>query len=107
MELGDDGNQEFYGGVVNGSVKVTYKVRPPEPKDSFIRLAVEFENEKGKTDSLKLNLPLSQFDFHFLNAELSSSEQAMMVRWLYQNLSMKVIRKDGKPTLRATWVVAP
>jgi hypothetical protein len=103
MELGDDANPGFY----TGSVKVSYKVHQPELKDNFIRIAVEFENEKGQTDRLKLNLPLSQFDFHFFNGELSSSEQSMIERWVNQNLSMKVITKAGKPILRASWFVAP
>lgn len=103
MELGDETNKDFY----KGPLKVSYHVQQPEAKDSIVRIGVEFENEKGKTDSLKLNLPLSQFDFHFYNKELSPSEQAMMERWVNQNLAMKVIDKNGRPTLRATWVVAP
>lgn len=103
MALGDDGNQAFY----KGAVKVSYKIHQPGLKDKFIRIAVEFENEKGKTDSLKLNLPLSQFDFRFLNAKLSPSEQAMIERWANQNLSLRVISKEGKPMLRVSWFVAP
>jgi hypothetical protein len=103
MELGDESNRDFY----NGAIKVSYKVQQPEPKENFIRLTVELENEKEKRETLKLNLPLSQFDFHFFNKELSSSEQAMMERWVNQNLSMKVITKEGKPALRATWYLAP
>lgn len=103
MELGDDGNREFF----KGPVKVSFKTQKPAPKDAFVRVAVEFENDKGKTDSMKLNLPLSQFDFHFFNPELSFSEQAMIERWVNQNLNLKVLEQGGKPVLRATWTVAP
>lgn len=102
IELGDDSNQEFY----NGPLKLSYKIHRPEPKDSFIRIATEFENNQGKTDSLKLNLPLSQFDFHFFNTELSESEQSMIERWANQNLSVRFITKNGKPTLKVSWPVA-
>lgn len=103
LELGDEINRDFY----RGDIKVTYKLQPMESKDSFVRIAVEFENAKGKTDSMKLNLPLSQFDFNFFNEKLSASEQEMMIRWVNQNLSMKVVEQGGKPMLRATWFVAP
>jgi len=103
MELGDDSNKDFF----KGDLKVRFKAQPLSAKDSFVSLAVEIENDKGKTDSLKLNLPLSQFDFHFFNPELSESEQEMMVRWVNQNMIMKVVDVGGKPTLRATWFVAP
>jgi hypothetical protein len=103
MELGDESNKDFF----KGPVKVHFKAQKPEPKEAFVRLAVEFENEKSKTDSMKLNLPLSQFDFHFFNRELSVSEQAMIERWVNQNLSLRVIDSGGKPTLKATWSVAP
>lgn len=103
MELGDEGNPEFY----KGPLKVGFKVQRPEPKDAFVRIGVEFENSKGKTDTMKLNLPLSQFDFRFLNPELSVSEQAMVERWVNQNLTLKVIEQAGKPVLKAAWSVAP
>ncbi|WP_413289972.1 hypothetical protein [Bdellovibrio sp. HCB337] len=103
MELGDESNREFY----NSPLKVSYKIQRPEAKDSFVKIAVDFENEKGKTDSLKLNLPLSQFDFHFFNTELSEAERSMVERWANHNISVKTLSKNGKPLLRVAWSTAP
>jgi len=103
MGLGDEGNSEFY----KGPLKVGFKVQRPEPKDAFVRIGVEFENSKGKTDTMKLNLPLSQFDFRFINPELSISEQTMIERWVNQNLNLTVVDERGTPTLKARWSVAP
>lgn len=103
MELGDGSNDEFY----KHPLKVSYKIQRPEPKDSFVKIAVEFENGKGKSDSLKLNLPLSQFDFHFFNQTLTKSEQFMIERWANHNISLKVLFKNGKSVLRVAWMSAP
>lgn len=102
MEVGDETNQDFY----KSSVKVSYKIEPPEAKESFIRIAVEFENEKGNNEDLKMSLPLSQFDFRFLNNELTPSEQAMIHRWANQNLKVKLVSKEGKSLLQISWPLA-
>jgi len=87
-------------------LKLQYKVRRPEIKENFVRLTIDLADEKDKNREMNLNLPLSQFDFRFFNPEMSASEQWMMERWLNQNLNLKIVAKDGKSYLRATWPVA-
>jgi hypothetical protein len=102
MPLDEEAGPEFF----KGTLKTSYKFRTPEPKDKFAKLAIEIENDKGKTHEMTLNLPFSQFDFRFLNSELSVSEQWMISRWMNQNLSVKINQVSGKPHLRISWAQA-
>lgn len=102
LELGDETSGDYF----KGPLKIKSQVQRLQAKDSFVKIAVEFENEKGKTESLKLNLPLSQFDFHFQNDQLSLSEQLMVERWVNHNLLLKLTKQGGKPSLRASWSIA-
>jgi len=102
MELSDE---EWTTFLDKGS-RVHFEVQDPPKKSGFVTLALEVENTKGDDKSMNLSLPLSQFDFRFLNPELSVSEQEMIVRWLYQNLHVRIIQKDGKFVLRTSWPVA-
>lgn len=103
LELGDESSREFY----KDPLVLNYRVQKPKPTENFARVAVEFENKKGQTESLKLNLPLAQFDFHFFNGEMSESEQAMVQRWMNQNLSLKLLsRGEQRPVLKVSWPLA-
>lgn len=102
MDLSDQIDKDFY----TGSVEVRSSVEVPKAKDSFVSFTVLLKNEKKNSEELKLNLPLSQFDFRFLNPELSPSEQHMVQRWANHNLKVKFVMKEGQPTLRISWPVA-
>lgn len=102
VDLSDD---EWKGFFDEGS-RVHFEVQEPNKKSGFVTLELEIENTKGAEKSMNLSLPLSQFDFRFLNPELSVSEQEMIVRWLNQNLKLKVFLQSEKPVLKATWPVA-
>jgi hypothetical protein len=97
MEVGD----------FDPTLKLKYKIRRPATKDKFIKVEVSLQEDKKETREMSLNLPLSEFDFRFLNAELSPSEQWMIERWANQNLDLRLVEKDRKAYLRTTWPVAP
>jgi hypothetical protein len=97
MEVGD----------YNGDLKLKYKVRRPEGKDKFVKLEVEISDAKKEIRQMSLNLPLSEFDFRFLNDELSPSEQWMIERWVNQNLNLKIVQQKQKSFLRASWPITP
>ncbi|MGZ3782159.1 MAG: hypothetical protein ACXVCY_16020 [Pseudobdellovibrionaceae bacterium] len=101
----DLSDNEWKGFIDQGS-KVTFEVQEPNKKSGFATVELKIENSKGSTKSMNLSLPLSQFDFRFLNSELSSSEQEMVVRWLNQNLKLTVSAEAGRASLKATWPVA-
>ncbi|WII73541.1 hypothetical protein QJS83_06605 [Bdellovibrio sp. 22V] len=101
----DMSDEEWKGFFDEGS-RVRFEVQEPNKKSGFATIALEIENSKGDEKSMNLSLPLSQFDFRFLNPEMSSSEQEMIVRWLNQNLKLRIEPKNGKYTLKATWPVA-
>jgi hypothetical protein len=86
--------------------EIKFDVLPVRSEDKFVQLEVHLPKSKDQTEILKMNLPLSQFDFRFLNPELSSSEQWMVRRWAYQNISLKLETLEGKWFLVATWPLA-
>ncbi|MBK9324079.1 MAG: hypothetical protein IPM97_14230 [Bdellovibrionaceae bacterium] len=92
-----------YASAVN---KMTYNVRRPAPKDKFVKIEVKLLSKNGDSHEMSLNLPLAEFDFRFLNHELSPSEQWMIERWVNQNLHLKAIEKDHRVFLKASWFVA-
>lgn len=92
-----------YASAVN---KVTYSVRRPSAKDKFVKIQVSLLTENGDSHEVSLNLPLAEFDFRFLNQELSPSEQWMVERWVNQNLHLKIIKKSQAAFLKASWFVA-
>jgi predicted alpha/beta-fold hydrolase len=66
-----------------------------EDKEKFVRLEMH---------GFQLSLPLSSFDFTFLNPTLTVAEQRMLERWLQQNLSVNLkTETDGKKTLKISW----
>lgn len=101
----DLSDEEWVGFFDEGS-RVKFEVQEPDKKSGFVALELEVENTRGKEKSMNLSLPLSQFDFRFLNPVLSSSEQDMIVRWLNQNLRLQLLPKNGKYVLRVRWSVA-
>ncbi|WP_413569497.1 hypothetical protein ACLWBD_03180 [Bdellovibrio sp. HCB117] len=102
IELTDD---EWKGFFDKGS-SVKFTVEEPGKKSGFATVELELENAAGKEKTMNLSLPLSQFDFRFLNKELSGSEQEMIVRWLNQNLRFTLDTTTGKAILKASWPVA-
>lgn len=102
LELSD----EEWKGFFDKDTKVTFEVEQPGKKSGFAIVEISVENSKGKTKSMNLSLPLSQFDFRFFNNELSGPEQEMMVRWMNQNLHMTIISREGTSLLKASWKVA-
>ncbi|NUN05140.1 MAG: hypothetical protein HUU57_05205, partial [Bdellovibrio sp.] len=82
-----------------------FSLSEPSSKESFVTVVVTLTNAQGQNKSMNLSLPLSQFDFRFLNDELSSSERKMIVRWVNQNLRVSLEQKAQGPSLKATWSV--
>ena len=101
LDLDDVEWQVFLG----QQIQLVFKVKPPSKKDSFVVVAVTLRNGRDESKELKLSLPLSQLDFKFRNPELSDSEKEMIVRWLNQNLNIKIISEGKKFILRASWPV--
>ncbi len=99
-------NDEEWKGFFDAGSKVQFEVQEPSKKSSFVTVEMRVENAQGKEKTMNLSLPLSQFDFRFLNPELSTSEQEMIVRWLNQNLRVRLKTQKGIPTLKATWPTA-
>lgn len=101
-----DLSDEEWAGFFDSSVGVQFEVLEPDEKSGFIAIELTFTNSKGQGKSMNLSLPLSKFDFRFLNPTLSMSEQEMIVRWLNQNLTLRLIPATSGYSLRATWKVA-
>ncbi|UOE99783.1 hypothetical protein [Bdellovibrio reynosensis] len=102
VELSDD----EWAGFFDKNVKLHFEVQEPGKKVGFVTVEITFENSKGKEKTMSLSLPLSQFDFRFLNKQMHPSEQEMMVRWLNQNLKLTWAFVKSKPVLKASWPIA-
>ncbi|MBC7372023.1 MAG: hypothetical protein H7326_10680, partial [Bdellovibrionaceae bacterium] len=96
MELGDF--------KVNPSAK--FRVLPLDAKKNFVNIEIEVTSAKSDVEKLKISLPLSQFDFRFLNSELSPSEEWMIERWVNHNLKLQIINRSGKSFVQAGWPLA-
>lgn len=103
VELSD----EEWKGFFDQGTHVKFKVQEPETKAKFATLAFIVKNSKNAEKSMRLSLPLSGFDFQFRNSQLSQSEKDMIVRWLNQNLKVRMKVQGGKPVLESSWKVAP
>ena len=82
------------------------RVLPLEAKSTFVKLEIEVKSAAIEAEKFNLNLPLSQFDFRFLNHQISSSEEWMIERWVNQNVQVQILNRDGKAHLKASWPVA-
>lgn len=103
IELATDEEwQGFFGGPIN----IEFVVKEPAKDQKFVRLEIKMENNKKDSRSMNLSLPLSEFDFRFLNKDLTLSEKEMIVRWLNQNLRAQLLQNSSKPTLKITWPTA-
>lgn len=103
VELTDEEWQGFF----DAKTDVDFEIVSPAKDSSFVTTSFRLKNSKGIEKSLNLSLPLSQFDFRFLNKDLSVSERQMIVRWLNKNLEARLITKKGLPILQTAWSVAP
>ena len=65
-----------------------------EGKEKFVRLEMH---------GFQLSLPLSSFDFNFLNPTLTPAEQRMLERWLQQNVSVTMKTEKEKKMLKISW----
>lgn len=101
-----DLSDEEWKGFFDQGTHVRFKVLAPDSKGRFVTVAFTVTNSKNTEKSMRLSLPLSGFDFQFRNAELSPSEQDMIVRWLNQNLKARMKVEGGKPVLEVSWQVA-
>lgn len=102
IELSD----EEWKGFVDKSSKVRFSVDEPGKKSGFVAIEISVTNSRGDKKTMNLSLPLSQFDFRFLNEKLSSSEREMIVRWINQNLKLSLKHEHNLSSLEATWMVA-
>ncbi|MBO9665589.1 MAG: hypothetical protein J7501_02100 [Bdellovibrio sp.] len=102
MELSD----EEWKGFFTGPILTQFEVDEPGRKKNFVKIEIKMVNPQGKDKSMNLSLPLSEFDFRFLNSVLSSSEKEMVVRWINQNLRVSVQQAAGKANLKVSWPIA-
>lgn len=110
--LAVDLSDEEWKGFFAGPIAIDLKVREPAKDQKFVRLRINLTNSRKEEHSMNLSLPLSEFDFRFLNPELTPSEKQMIVRWLNQNLHVDIQQASDKsgmsqsPVLKVTWPVA-
>lgn len=102
VELTDDEWKGFFG----GPIVTNFTVQEPAKDHKFVRLDVKLTNARKDNKDMNLSLPLSEFDFRFLNKDLTVSEKQMIVRWLNQNLRVTLLQNNNKPTLKVSWPVA-
>ncbi|MDG0816839.1 alpha/beta hydrolase family protein [Bdellovibrio svalbardensis] len=102
VDLSDDEWKGFF----EGPVVTNFEVREPAKDQKFVRLEIKMTNGKKDDRSMNLSLPLSEFDFRFLNKDLTLSEKEMIVRWLNQNLRVSLMQNSAKASLKVTWPVA-
>ncbi len=85
----------------------SFEIKEPDRAKDFVTLQLKIRrgirSETFKV--MSLTLPLSDFDFHFLNAELKRPERLMIVRWLNQNLQVNIEQQSGKADLKVKWPV--
>jgi hypothetical protein len=93
-------------GAAKENAVALLRVLPFDGKDKFVRLEITVRSSNEPLQKINLNLPLSEFDFRFLNSELSPSEQWMIERWVNQNLQLEVFNHDKKSFLRTSWNIA-
>lgn len=91
---------------LKSAVKTSFHVDWPDGKKNYVTLYVKAENEQGQQTQFNFNLPVSQFDYTFLNNEIGDSERAMLGRWLQQNLSVAISRQKDQAMLKIAWPVA-
>ena len=101
VDLMDDEWKGFFVGPVIDN----YEVKEPAKDQKFVRLEIHLVNSKKSDKSMNLSLPLSEFDFRFLNQDLTTAEKQMIVRWLNQNWKVDVLQ-GAKPALKVSWNVA-
>lgn len=106
QELRLDLQDEVPTSSLSETSKITFEVLPLKPESKFVQLEIQIQTSEAQNHSLKMNLPLAQFDYRFLNSKLSPSEEWMIQRWIYQNLSMKLTSLEGTWSLVAQWPVA-
>lgn len=96
---------EEWKAFAEAGATASFSLAEPATKASFVTVEVKLTNTQGKDKTMNLSLPLSQFDFRFLNEELSASEKKMIVRWVNQNLRVSLQQKAQGPSLKALWSV--
>lgn len=101
-----DLSDEEWTGFLDAQSKVEFEVQEPDKTSNFVAVELTLINSAGKEKLMSLSLPLSQFDFRFHNAKMTSSEQGMIVRWLNQNLHFELQSQKGNYFLRTSWDVA-
>lgn len=101
VDLGDEDWRDFY----SAPATAVLSVEEPDRDHNFVKLEIEVTNSAGKDKTLNLSLPLSDFDFRFLDKELTDPETEMLVRWLNQNLKVELIN-DKVPKIKISWKVA-
>lgn len=102
VELSD----EEWKGFFDKNIQVHFEVQEPGKKVGFVTVEITFKNSKGDEKEMSLSLPLSEFDFRFLNPQMHGAEQEMVVRWLNHNLKLRFVFNEKKPLLKASWPVA-
>lgn len=102
VDLSDNEWKNYFG---EGS-QVNFKVDKPDEDAKFVKVELHITNKDGDDKTIGLSLPLSQFDFRFLNSQLSQSEKEMIVRWVNQNLRASLVSAQNRNILKLTWPVA-
>jgi hypothetical protein len=95
---GEDWNQ------VKGEEILGFHVQKPDSEARFAKISIDIKDSQGKVQTLTWNMSLESLDFNFLNSKVSDSESEMIVRWLNQN--MRVRLKSGGRNLVLSWKTA-
>lgn len=96
-------DEDFEDFLRNGA-HAGFEALEPSKKAGFVSLKVKLENQAGKTKKMRLMLPIAEFDFRFLNSEISSPEQEMLVRWMNQNIRIDILPEAKQ--LQVRWSIA-
>ncbi len=87
-----------------GQEVLGFHVQQPDPEAKFAKVSIDIKDSHGQVKTLNWNMSLESLDFNFLNPKLSDSESEMIVRWLNQN--MRVRLKDEGQHLVLSWKTA-
>ena len=90
---------------VKASEVLRFRVKKPRAKSHFAQITIDIKDTDGDTKTLGWNMSLESLDFKFLNPSLTNSEREMIVRWLYQNMRVRLQGDSGK-NLVLSWRTA-
>lgn len=79
---------------VGGRGDISVDISFPKDSSKYVKLTLA-----GAIKKQELNLPISAFEFNFLNSQLTEIEKSMLVRWLNYNLQIDLKERE----LQLSW----